>query len=62
MMIYAVIRMCESHVDGPRQRSVHEPATVLLIPWLILPILVIVWAIVLLTGLAAICNKWFLGQ
>jgi hypothetical protein len=62
LLVHAIIRVWESHRDGPRRRPSHESASVLLIPWLVLPVLVLVWALVLLIALATICYRLFIAH
>jgi hypothetical protein len=54
LVVEAMIHLWERHRDGPRRRPAHESVSVLVIPWLVLPVLVLVWAIVLLIALVSL--------
>jgi hypothetical protein len=59
LLVHAIIRIWEIHRDGARRRAAHESVLVLLIPWAVLPALVVVWAIVSLIASATICYRLF---
>jgi hypothetical protein len=57
LLVYAVIHVWEQNRDPPV--PAHQSVTVLVIPWLVGPVLCLVWGIVLLIASTTVCMRLF---